>query len=198
MSIPQNISREKTLILGVDPGLSGALAFYCLREKKLIFVDDMPLRKVRAASSTKMEICTHTLLQTIKTFAAKTLGAVIEDVSAAPKQGVVSMFRFGYVTGLVAGQITAFEIPLLPTKPAVWKTLMGLSQNKNDSRDRAMKLFPEMKNQFGLNKDDGRAEAALLAYFGTRVFQLPPQPRSAPVTALTLASSLDPETDIFS
>jgi crossover junction endodeoxyribonuclease RuvC len=190
MTLPQNISREKTLILGVDPGLSGALAFYCLREKKLVFVDDMPLRGAlgKALKGGKQEICLRTLSHMVKTFALRTLGAVIEEVGARPGQGVVSMFRFGYAAGIIAGVVSAHDIPILPTKPGVWKSLMGLSSDKELSRQKACALFPSHQNSFKRAKDDGRAEAALLAYFGTRVFQLPPQTVSQPKTELDIFS----------
>ena len=52
--------------------------------------------------------------------------------------------------------------------PAKWKRSVGLpvGATKNDSRLRAMELYPEVAASVALVKDDGRAEALLVAHYG--------------------------------
>lgn len=163
--VPPPFTRD--LILGVDPGLSGALAFYNFKTKKLEAVFDMPLNTV-SSSESKSHINTFQLSLIVDGYSARTCLAVIEEVASRPKEGVVSVFRFGFVTGLVTGVIAAHHIPPVFTPPSVWKGLMNLSSNKNLSRAKASTLFPDMAEKFKRVKDDGRAEAALLAFFGER------------------------------
>jgi hypothetical protein len=49
--------------------------------------------------------------------------------------------------------------------PAKWKKALGLSADKGASRRRAIELWPERAQWFARVKDDGRAEAALIAYW---------------------------------
>lgn len=161
----------KNLILGVDPGLTGALALYDFHAKKLKAVIDTPTLKVKKTNGKETRIVDITCLSDfIKSFAALICGAVIEEVGAAPGQGVSSTFKFGMVTGIVHGVVAAHHIPIHLSKPPVWKAIMGLNQDKKLSCRIAAKTFPELEHSFKRGMDDGRAEAALLAKFGERIF----------------------------
>lgn len=163
-----NITPERPFILGVDPGINGALAVYDVANKTIVEMIDTP-NKINPRNN-KTEIDLYPLAVWIDSFASKLAAAMIEDVSAAPGQGVVSMFNFGKVFGSVNGVLAAHYIPLLFCKAAVWKSLMGLSSNKNLSRELASKLFPSHISSFKRVKDDGRAESCLLAKFGADKF----------------------------
>jgi crossover junction endodeoxyribonuclease RuvC len=161
---------EKTFLLGVDPGLTGALALYCLGEKKLKDVIDMPT--LPSKKGEKKELDLDGLALYLLSYRHKIRAALIERVSAAPDQGVVSMFRFGFVSGAVAGAVAAHLLPIHYVYPAVWKSLLGLSYEKTFSRERAMMDFPEWSEHFQRKKDDGRAEASLIAKFGERIYTI--------------------------
>lgn len=172
MSAALSLAAQRTYVLGVDPGLGGAIALYCLREKRLVSVQDMPTVKVQTSRKSKvhnnLDLYDLALfLDANRDFIAL---AVIEEVGAAPGQGVSSMFKFGFVTGAITGLVAANLIPVHTVKPAVWKVLMGLSTDKKISRLKAIETFPSHKNEFLRAKDDGRAEAALLAKFGERFY----------------------------
>lgn len=152
-----------TLALGVDPGLSGALAIYDMSNRSLVEVIDMP---VRHTGGGKHEVDMQGLSEFMHKYAPSIQLAVIEEVGSRPGQGVVSMFRFGYASGVVAGAVAAHFIRIFFVKPQVWKSLTGLSQNKDLSREKASDLFPAHSQSFSRKKDDGRAEASILAWFG--------------------------------
>jgi len=156
----------KDIILGVDPGLSGAICFFNPQENKIEHVDNFPLRPVKSSKTNKKEIDLYNLQILVARFAARTMFAVIEKVNAMPGQGVTSMFRFGESYGQIQGLVSAFEIPITFITPAVWKPMLGLSRDKNESRALACKLFPASQSEFKRKKDDGKAEAALLARYG--------------------------------
>jgi hypothetical protein len=52
--------------------------------------------------------------------------------------------------------------------PSAWKKTMHLSTDKNASRALASQYFPDAADQWSRVRDDGRAEAALIAYYGAR------------------------------
>lgn len=85
---------------------------------------------------------------------------LIEEVSSGPKDGKVQAFTFGEVYGIVQGMFGMLQIPILKTRPGVWKSQLGLSSDKNKSILLAQKTFPEYTFK---KSEDGKAEAALLA-----------------------------------
>ena len=80
-----------------------------------------------------------------------------------PKQGVTSSFNFGRSKGVVEGVFAAAGRPIVYVSPGVWKRALGLSKDKGASRRRAIELWPDHTDKFRRAKDDGRAEAALIA-----------------------------------
>ncbi len=148
-------------ILGVDPGSSGAIAFYFPTYDRLT-VEDMPVvgRDVDAATLAariRQMLPTH---------------AVVEQVASRPGQGVSSVFRFGVGYGVVLGVIAALEIPVHLVTPNRWKKACGLDSDKEKSRALALRHWPSRSDLFGRKKDDGRAEAALLArYYAEKVMK---------------------------
>lgn len=150
---------SRSLICGVDPGFTGAISFYNFKTKELERVQDMP-------TSPTQKINLALLATTIDHFATDTLLAVIEEVGPRPKEGVSSVFRFGYGAGVVAGVIAANYIPIRFVAPGTWKILMGLTRDKGASIGLARTKFPKSADSFKRQKDHGRAEASLLALFG--------------------------------
>lgn len=148
-----------SIVMGIDPGLSGAVAFYFPMVPARISVDDIPLAGG--------EINVHELSRLIRIH-RPTL-AVIERVSAMPGQGVVSMFNFGRAYGDVRGAIAAMDVPLHFVTPQKWKKHFSLTADKEQSRLRAIRTFPAVADSFRLKKHDGRAEAALIALYGAEV-----------------------------
>lgn len=153
-------------ILGIDPGLHGALAFFEISTHR-VMVFDMPVTD-GFVDGTK-------IASIIDLFGAKlnTIHAVIENVSSMPRQA--GAFNFGFSTGLVHGVLQTLGIPITKVSPVVWKGASGLrktmnetqEQNKTRARRLAADLWPDMEQLFERVKDDGRAEACLLArWFG--------------------------------
>ena len=159
----------KRLILGVDPGISGAFALYDPDANALAFVADVPTHKVQINSSPRNVQDIWAISRTIDMHAASIRLAVIEEPHAMPAQGVASAFTFGRALGEFVGIVAANFIRIEFVRPAVWKRAMGLSHDKDQSRRQATKMWPQHGNLFERRKDDGRAEAALLAVYGKKV-----------------------------
>lgn len=158
-------------VLGADPGLDGAIAVY-LPGTTLLTVWDMPVLK----GSSKRRIDLWTLAQQLSHWADDyEIHATVENVHAMPGQGVTSMFSFGYSVGSLQQALASAKIPFTLVQPATWKAmyrLRGGAENKAASVDKAVELFPEHKATFFGPKGgpkDGRAEAALLAHYGSKL-----------------------------
>jgi len=153
---------SKNIILAFDPGIGGGYALYGNRTLKTFY---MPTRK----SGRKNKVNTKMLVEHLRPYAPRIKMAVTEKVGVMTgDEGVVAMFNFGYGAGILEGVVTALDIPMVKLNPAVWKPGMGLNRDKTVSLKLARKLFPQHTEQFALKRDDGRAEAALMAYFAER------------------------------
>jgi crossover junction endodeoxyribonuclease RuvC len=150
-------------IIGIDPGLTGAVAVFDLNNKALA-VHDMPTVELKSGSSKKRSLSEPMLASILKNVDAE--HAFIEHVSARPGQGVTSMFNFGVTYGVIRGVLAALDIPFTAVAPVKWQRDLALKQGKDANRAKAAELFPAFANNFTRVKDDGRADAALLAWWG--------------------------------
>ncbi len=163
--MPSNPTKSRQIyILGADPGLSGAIAWYNTSTKTIDHVHDMPTVQI----NNKVHLDLPRLANLVNAYSRDTILAVIEEPSAMPGQGVVSTFRFGHACGVIQGVVSGSNVPIQFVRPAIWKQILGLSRDKNRSRIMATQMFPGQVHQFLRKKDDGRAEASLLAFFGER------------------------------
>lgn len=143
--------------MGVDPGLSGAIAFYYPSHQNNVSIYDMP--------SIGKEVNCPELRALVQQYRPDY--AIIEAVHAMPKQGVSSSFNFGMSYGMVRGVIAACGVPQHLVSPRKWKSYFGLTADKDTSRRMAILTWPTSEF-FNRKKDDGRAEAALLALYGSK------------------------------
>ena len=144
----------KPCILAVDPGLSGALAFY-FPTVDAITAEDMPVAGG--------DIDAATLAARIAQM--KPDIAIVELVASRPGQGVASVFKFGCGFGMVRGVIATSSVPLHLVTPAKWKRHFGLHLHKEKARALALRFWPARADLFSRKKDHGRSEAALLARY---------------------------------
>lgn len=155
--LAENPSR-RTIQIGIDPGLSGAIAFIghdgaavvwdlpVIRDKSLAWIDGSAL-----------------LSMIINERGGQQATALIERVSAMPGQGVSSSFQFGVGFGSILGVLQALRIPIELITPRTWKKSYGLDADKKAALHKARLLFPDV--DLHLEKHDGRAEALLIAKY---------------------------------
>lgn len=160
-----------TRIIGVDPGLSGAVAIYDT-ETGAAETHPMPVHQLARGGKNKREIDLHGLAALI---VGNRIGhAFVEQVGAMPGQGTASMFAFGKAYGVVLGVLAAAGVPMTLVPPQRWKKALGVPAAKDGARARASQLLPDAAHQWVKSKDDGRAEAALIALYGARAAEARP------------------------
>jgi crossover junction endodeoxyribonuclease RuvC len=155
-----------SFVIGIDPGISGAIAVF--EDGKLDAVIDMPTLELDSGKTKKRHISAIGLVRILETWMLVSDGqahVVTERVHARPGQGVSSMFNFGRSTGIIEGVVAAMHFPSTYVTPAAWTKAVGRAAGKDASRMRAMELFPTRAELFKRAKDDGRADAALIAYW---------------------------------
>ena len=144
--------------LGIDPGATGALALVDATGA-LVDVLDAPIVVVAGKKRISAPLFAAIVRRWTPTI------AIVEQVGAMSKQGLSSTFQFGRCAGLVEGVLAMGGIPTEFVVPAVWKRAMRLPADKGAARLMAMRRWPKKADEFELVKNDGKAEAALLAEY---------------------------------
>jgi len=155
------------LIIGVDIGATGALAL--LDEGgELLAVEDMPTLNDGPAG--RRAVNAPLLAEIVTRWRADR--AFVEYVGARPGEGAVGAFAFGRSRGVVEGVLGACSVPAALIAPAAWKRLVGIPAGRDGAKDaarsEAIRRWPAQAALFARVKDDGRAEAALIAIAGMK------------------------------
>jgi crossover junction endodeoxyribonuclease RuvC len=158
-----------TRILGIDPGLSGGWAVID-NTAVLLRCGVFPTHQTRKNGKASTQLDGRTLADLIGSTQATQ--AFVEVVSSRPRQA--GQFQFGVNCGLVHGILHAHRIPFELVAPASWKAAFGIKRDedetkrdkKNAARQMATNLYPAQADKFARVKDDGVAEATLIALYG--------------------------------
>jgi len=152
--------QPETIHIGIDPGKDGAVAFLFEDGAEVFdFEDGEALIRLRAHAAARADglVLVH---------------AFIEKVSAMPKQGVSSTFKFGANFGQWVGRLEALGVPFDFVTPQKWKRAVFDSMPKGDAKamalDRARRMFPELGDRLKRKRDHGRAEALLIAAYARK------------------------------
>ena len=151
-------------ILGIDPGLSGAIAI--LEDKKVVGIFEMPV--MAEGKKNKRQLNSAQLVNIIKENIGNNdeTAVVVEQVNAMPGQGVTSMFNFGQTFGAIKGVCAALELPIFFVRPSKWKKHFELiNSSKDSSRTKAIEMYPYLSNQLSKKKDVNKSDAILIARF---------------------------------
>lgn len=156
-----------SFIIGIDPGAAGAVAIL-EPDGSLVQVFDMPAVEIVVGGKSKRRISPEMLASELRLYNVHATCAYIEQVGAMPGQGVSSMFAFGEAFGLAKGVLAGLGIPVQAVPPAKWKRALQLNSGKDAARAKAAATWPQQASEFRRVKDDGKAEAALIALWGLR------------------------------
>ena len=147
---------------GIDVGLTGAIAVFDTVAGSLKVID-MPAATVLRNGKQKAEVSAPLLAAELRKHDIDVV--MIERVNAMAKQGVSSVFSFGRSAGIVEGVLAGLLIPFNHVTPQAWQKAMNVRDGKDGSRSRAAELFPAYADFFARKKDNGRSDAALIAYY---------------------------------
>lgn len=164
-----------TLVLGVDPGHSGAFAVYDTDSARVVSMDDMPTWFQVVGKKKRPRVDALALADMFDTYEMMGVAMmVLEAVGGRPAQSASAAFVFGYGLGLIYMAGLYSRIPVETVAPATWKKLMNIpGKGKADDsaiQQRANELFPHDRHLFmrprARTPSSDRAEAAMLAKFG--------------------------------
>jgi len=160
-----------SVVIGVDPGIGGALARYDGTDMTIM---DIPGYQMMVGRKTRRRIDAVELIDYFEL--QKAMGAelvIIEAVGARPRQS--GMFVFGYTVGLIYMACVAVKLPIETVPSQVWKRMLNVpgkgTGDPNAIMHRADEIMPQFSGLWrGPNggKLMDRAEAAMLAYYGLK------------------------------
>lgn len=163
------------MIIGIDPGLTGAIAFI---GRDGYLVEDLPtMANGKGKAKVKRQIDAGELAEMIKhrsnESGEKMTKVYLERVAAMSNQGVSSVFSLGETYGAIKAVVATLQIPIEIISPQEWKKFYMLRRDKNKaitkelSRAKAIELFP--KAGLSRKKDHNLAEALLIANYGAKI-----------------------------
>ena len=151
-------------IIGIDPGLSGAIAI--LENNKVLCIFDMPV--MPEGKKNKRQLNSAQLVNLLKDNISENdeVNVVVEQVNAMPGQGVTSMFNFGQTFGAIKGVCAALALPIFFVRPSKWKKHFELiNSSKDASRTKAIEMYPSLSSNLAKKKDVNKSDAILIARF---------------------------------
>jgi len=156
-----------TYILGIDPGLYGAVAVL-FDDGRFRNFYDMPIMP-NGAGKAKIKFQVNPaalywiMLEGIGSMA--TFVAYMENVSSMPRDAQSIAFSLGDSVGAIRGVLASLNIPLTLVRPAEWKREFGLlKKDKQFALTAAQQLYPLAP--LHLKKHVNRADALLIARYG--------------------------------
>ncbi len=151
-------------IIGIDPGLSGAIAI--LENNKVLHIFDIPV--MSEGKKNKRQLNSALLVSLLRDNITndEEVAVVVEQVNAMPGQGVTSMFNFGQTFGAIKGICAALDLPIFFVRPSKWKKHFELiNSSKDSSRTKAIEMYPKLSKQLAKKKDVNKSDAILIARF---------------------------------
>jgi hypothetical protein len=160
-----------TTYLGIDPGLDGGIAAL-FDDGRVLACWPMPT----VTDGKRRHVDAHELVRLVgKIRNGGPIGlAVLEQVSAMPKQGVSSTFAFGRSLGVIEGLLAGLLVPYTLVRPQAWQreVLVGIA---DDTRTKASVFYARRRwPQAPIIPDgcrkphDGITDALALAEFARR------------------------------
>ncbi len=153
------------LTFGIDPGLTGAIV--TLLDGVAGPMIDLPTRRVDGWGEIDARALAIFIREQRAAHPGAFVSACVEKVGAMPGDGGTSAFRFGETSGGIRFTLDVLGVPYTRAIPAVWKRQFSLiGKEKDAARQLAIQRFPEAAHMLTRKKDNGRADALLIALYG--------------------------------
>lgn len=169
------------MILGIDPGATGAFALLTADRRYVLTVEDLPVLTMPDGKRRMHAADLHRRLGALLRECRRTEGtdsvvAYLENVRAMPGRdgkggrqamGATSAFNFGRGLGVIEAVLACLAIPVIYTDPVAWKRRAGLLKSEKDAaRQLAIAKYRHAETFLARKKDIGRADAILIAAYG--------------------------------
>lgn len=136
--------KNKKLFIGIDVGVSGAIAIFDTEEHN-------PIQIIRFDRLASLESELPNLLR-VACFGIEEVFVCIEKVGYMLGDGAQGAFTFGKSYGIILGIIGALGLPRTDVLPVKWKRFYNLvdgslkyADKKKKAKEKALQLFPGLE-----------------------------------------------------
>ena len=158
-------------IVGIDPGNTGAIALLS-PTNEVVKIWDMPILQDGKRKRVNAALLAEIFRDIMSWCDFVPPRVFLEKVGVRPQEGAVGAFAFGRGVGLLEGVVVANRCRITEVAPNIWKAQMKLTgANKTASRAEVLRRYPTLAAELRRVKDDGRAEAILIALWGRKQMQ---------------------------
>ncbi|MDR1958892.1 MAG: hypothetical protein LBQ54_07600 [Planctomycetaceae bacterium] len=160
-------------IIGIDPGIGGAVAM--IGETASVF--DIPTTPHCLSGKSRQMVNLRKLVELLQTCGKAEV--FCEEVGPMPWDTPLTAWQFSDSYRAVRDAVDVAGYPVTFVKPVIWRRNAGLSSvssklpkaeqtvlRKNQSRERALQLFPALIDQLYAESSHNRADALLIAWYG--------------------------------
>ena len=180
------------LILGVDPGVHGALALVDTERRVVLDCIDMPTVPLNSSYNVDGTVLGDWLDALVDRGTIWQL-AIVEAVHADAKWSKARCVTLGRLAGGAAAILSMHPQPVLHAAPVAWKRRAGLlKKDKAASMAVAANTLRWPAGMLRLASHHGRAEAALIAVHGRAPERPAPAPRRSKKVERAMAENVPP------
>jgi len=159
------------VVIGIDPGLRGAVAVLGVNDRKFTASFTMPIAKVGKRNQIDLSVIIRLFTTFRSTFDIQLLA--IEHPQTFPGEGAVGAFSYGQGFGMILGVLRTLAVPYSTIKPQAWKadSLSGTQRDKAAAVSFVSSLFPNVNLCPGrsVKPHDGIADAFCIAEHARRL-----------------------------
>ncbi len=146
--------------IGIDPGLTGGIAIFDGREFEAVY--DMPTMTKITGKGNMVDAAALKTIIHLNTPA----DIWVEDVTSLPRSGSQAAFSFGRSLGVIEG--VSAGMPVNYIRSNKWMKFFSLTSKKKSpgcTISLAKLKYPATRDYLTRAKDDGRADAILIAAY---------------------------------
>lgn len=167
------------IAVGIDPGLTGAIAFV---DHRSCVIEDLPTMELPGDGMVRRKIDGRAFAEMVRRHCApgESVRVFCEAVHAiAGKPGgkqiggtIQSQASLMRSLGAIEAVLEALRMPPEMVFPQRWKRFYQLDGDKKAALKKARELYPDLANTtLRMVKNHNRAEALLIAHWGLRVHE---------------------------
>lgn len=166
------------IVVGIDTGARGGIAVVG-PDGAVVWPMPFVERVINGKKRKRVDaILFAKVLRGLDSIPTNEMTAFVETAQASPQMGVSSSFAYGDSFGIVKGALAAKLIHFVQVSPVKWKRALGLikpgaraigrdeEREKDSAINLARSLYPQLRAELNYDKDDGKAEALLIAHYG--------------------------------
>lgn len=160
------------IVIGIDPGLTGAVAVMDHNGTRAVFdLPTMPVPGAGPKALVKNKIDGRALCQLLLQHCPAAEGkprVFLEKVNTmgGANNAVQTQGSLMRSLGAIESVIECLNYPMEQVAPQSWKKQFGIGSDKAKALETARKLHPEAAADLKRVRDHNRAEAVLLAHYG--------------------------------